>query len=200
MRVYVLAAIVTSAGCSLFGNSPPLDVRYYDLHGPERATVRTTAAGPEVTLALGSVRASEFLRDRIVYREGGDALREYDGARWTEYPEVYMRRTLTNVLYDRGPFVASNARDTPVLDVELLAFEEVRREGGERAGRVRIAYRLRQDERVIASDTITVERSASDGALPTVVASLEDSLLTATRQVAWRVQSALAVTNKLTSR
>lgn len=201
MRLFVFVAVIGSAACSIFGNSPPLDVRYYDVEAPEhRVTTRSAVAEGNIELALGKARSSEFLRNHIVYREPDEAIREYETARWTEYPEVYMKRALTNALYDGGAFIEAKSAGAAVLDVELLAFEERRRADGGRAGRVQISYRVRHDERVLASDTISVERMATDASMTAVVQSLEEALDDATHRIAAITQQALASEAQRTSR
>lgn len=192
MRLFALVLVSSCTACSIFGNSPPLDVRYYDVEAPEHRVKTTAATDSHIELALGKIRSSEFLRNRIVYRESDDALREYDTARWTEYPEVYLRRALTSALYDGGPFVEATRGGVPALDVELLAFEELRRGDGTHAGRVQLSYRLHEGEHVLASDTITVERNASNGAMPGVVESLQEALDDATHRLVVAIRTALS--------
>lgn len=187
---FAVVALAALSACSLTSNAPPLDVAYFTVDVPQTTTTRSAELGATpVKIALGRVRSSSFLRNRIVYRQTNDALGEYERWRWTEYPEVYVRRSLAHSLFDDGRFVQSLGRDVPTLDVELIAFEEVRRNGA-RAARVQLAYRLHVDDRVLASDTVTVERPApTEGGIPPVVEALERALDQATSRIAAAVAS-----------
>src|SRR5262245_3468274 len=144
MRLVVVIAAVGWCGCALTSNAPPLDVRYFDVEVPRMTTTRA-AAGPVIApraLAIGRVRSSTFLCNRIVYRAADDALGTYERSRWTEYPDAYLRRSLSHAFFEGERFVETLSGDAPTLEAELVAFEEVRKEGV-RAGRVEVEYRLR---------------------------------------------------------
>ncbi len=193
MRLLVLLAVALT-GCALTRNAPPLDVKYFDVEVPGTTTTHAATIAPAPrALALGRVRSSEFLRNRIVHREG-DVLGAYETARWTEYPEAYLRRSLAHALFDEGRFAESLGRDVPTLDVELVAFEEVRKPHG-RAGRVQVDYRLHAGDRVLASDVVTAEREASaEGGMPPVVDALEAALAEVSARIASGVDAATRVT------
>lgn len=192
MRLLVIVAFGVSAGCALMSNAPPLDVHYFAVDVPRTTTTRSATEAVTIprALAIGRVRSSEFLRNRIVYREANDVLGSYERWRWTEYPEVYLRRSLSHALFDGERFVQSLGSDVPTLDVELLAFEEVRRESA-RAGRVQVEYRLRVGDRVLASDIVTAEREApAGGGMPPVVEALEVALAEVTAKISAAVDAA----------
>lgn len=157
-----LAALVAASGCALLSNPPPLEVRYFSPEGVDRmATARP--AEPVAELRLGRIGSSANLRSHIVHRDSAFELGEYETLRWTENPEVYLRRALTRSLFEEGPFRQSLALSGARLDVTLIAFEE-RRHGAARSGRVQLRYELQADDQVLQSGVVTVERPAETGA------------------------------------
>jgi hypothetical protein len=165
---------------------------------PEPASVAATPAparrvvSDRIELTVGRVTSSAHLRHRIVSRESAYELTAYDDLRWTEYPEAYARRSLTKSLFGGGSLVQTIRTDRPTLDVELIAFEEVRR-GNARAGRVQLEYRLRDEREVLASGVVTTERDAAleEGMAP-VVEALAVALAEASGRVAEAVELRLA--------
>lgn len=188
-RLLVLAALL--AGCALTSKSAPVDIRWFT---PENATVHTAAAEtrtPACKLRLGRVTSAAFLRSRIVFRSSASELAEYDDRRWTEDPEAYVRRALARTLFEEKRAVQVVAGDAPVLDVEVVAFEEVRR-GDARAGRVELTYVLHDDRDVLASGRLAVERPASSAEARDVVAAIGLALDDMATQVAEAVRSTRA--------
>lgn len=178
--------LLVFAGCTLFEKSKPLDVRYFS---PELApaterlvTFRGDAVqphAPRVRVRLGRVTASGHLRERIAYRETPVRLRLYDGRRWTEVPDEYVRRALTRALFEHQPLEQALGGAVPTLDVEVLAFEEVR----PNTARVELAYRLHDDRTVIASGTITVERPVRGEGFEAIVATIAAAMTEAAERV-----------------
>lgn len=188
--VVALSALLLASACSLTSNAPPLDVRYFSIDAAQRPP-RLRAAMPTAALSLGRVHSSAFLRDQIVFRTDDGALGTYEQARWTEYPEAYLRRSLSDALFDDAGLVQRLGPDVPTLDVELLAFEEVRR-GDLRAGRVKASYRLRQGDRVLLSDVVAFERPApAAGGMPAIVNAIENALSAVTASIASAVRAHL---------
>lgn len=183
-----LFALVTASGCALTSNAPPVDARYFRVDPPPTTTLRSAAQPTSLRpLALGPVRGSAFLRNRIVYREPNGVLGTYEEDRWTEYPEVYLRRFLQRELFGGERFEESLAGDAPTLEAELVRFEEVRRKG-DRAGHVEVAYRLRSRDRVLASDVVVAERAApKDGGVAPLVEALDMALGEVTARIAQAV-------------
>lgn len=177
-------------GCTLLPKSAPLDVRYYSPElAAELASRRTgrlvALRGFEPVLRsdarrvrLGRIEASAHLRERIVYRESAVQVRLHDDRRWTENPEVYVRRSLARSLAGQQLEQAIGG-DVPTVDVEVLAFEEIRLPAP--AARVRLGYRLRDDRVVLGSGALTVEHPARD--FETFVAALGTALSEATDRV-----------------
>ncbi|HEY3593834.1 MAG TPA: ABC-type transport auxiliary lipoprotein family protein, partial [Polyangiaceae bacterium] len=94
-RVLPIVALLLG-GCALTSKSDPLMPRYFD---PDLSSLPTAAADTDgnpnaPSLRLGRVTAGEHLRERIVYRQANRELGFYEERRWTENPDVYLRRAL----------------------------------------------------------------------------------------------------------
>jgi cholesterol transport system auxiliary component len=159
----------------------------------ERDAVRERPAnGAELKrLRLGTVRGGSQLRERIMFRTSAHELGYYDDRRWTERPEVYLRRALVRVLFEeRGLFHVVSGY-APALDVELLAFEVVR--APQSKVRVRVAFTLDNDRVGKVSQTITVEQalpsSKGDADAEAAVGALAVALKRCVDQIADSVMS-----------
>jgi uncharacterized lipoprotein YmbA len=190
LRQALVVLVLAAAGCggSLTSKAPPLEVHYYTLDVGGRTTPPCPSA-PD--LAMGSIHASSFLRDRIVFREGDGRLGTYDQWRWTEYPEEYFRRALSHALFERGRFVERRG-DVPKIDAELIELEEVRRETHSTA-RVRMAYAVRTGDTTTANETIVVEREIpKDAGIEAVVHTLESAMSEGAERIARAVEGRLS--------
>ena len=104
------------------------------------------AEPPVGRLRLGRLTSSANLRSPIVHRESAVELDTYETLRWTENPEDYVRRSLSRALFDDGRLEEVVGGAAVTLDVEVVAFEEARREN-RHVGRVQLGYQL-HDERL----------------------------------------------------
>src|SRR5690606_27456135 len=123
-------------------------------------------AGPDAAgarLRLGRISASDHLRERIVFRTSEVELAAYEDRRWTEEPEEYLRRSLARALFEDQGLVQAIAGAGPTLDVELLAFDEVRR-GDDRSALVVARVALHDDRVVLDGTTVRVEVPVGDPA------------------------------------
>jgi cholesterol transport system auxiliary component len=156
------------AGCAITSKQKPIEFRYFS---PEVKTAPAVnpAEAPELTLRLGRVTSSSNLRTPILYRESAIEVREYVSLRWTENPEDYARRSISRALFDSGRFSQGLSRSLPAVDVELVAFEEVRTPR-RHAGRVQLRYQLTRELEVLAAGTITKERETKPGIEAAVLA------------------------------
>jgi cholesterol transport system auxiliary component len=189
VKVVSLLLALAVTGCALTDKAEPLVYQYYSVD--PKAGARRAAAGNNGPLRLGMITASDHLRSKIVYRTSPVEVGVYDELRWTERPEDYLRRALAHALFDERGLTQVVAGGGPTLDVELLAFEEVRRRGA-RVGRVTLHYALHDDRNVLASDTVTVDVPAQRG-MREVVAAISAALNDASSEVA------TAVTRRLVS-
>jgi cholesterol transport system auxiliary component len=192
MRVWVLLLL---AGCSVLAKSKPLDVRYFSPEiEPATALVAYRGDQPDTGAArarvrLGRITASAHLRERIAYRETAVQLHLYDARWWTEDPDAYVRRSLARALDEHPALEQAIGGPVPTLDVEVLAFEELRAGGRPAAARVRLSYRLRDDRAVLASGTVTVDQPVRSGDFESVVATIAVAMDDATKRIAdvvWR--------------
>jgi ABC-type uncharacterized transport system auxiliary subunit len=174
------------AGCALTSRSAPLEVRYFAPPShPTAAAAPRTSAGP---LRLGRITPSSLLRERIVHRDSDVELVPYETLRWSDRPETYVRRALARALFDTGAFEQALGGGGPVLDVDVISFEELRR-GPARFGRVALGYQMHDDHRVLAHGVVAIERPAGPG-IEGVVAAIGGALDAAAAELAHRIDVA----------
>lgn len=180
-------------GCALTSKSEAMDVRYFT---PERvAPVPGHATAPAGTeLRLGRVTSGPHLRERIAYREAGHEIGYYEDRRWTERPDAYVRRALERRLFEESGFRRVLGGPAPALEVEVLAFDELRSPNGTVAAHVSLRMVVVQDRVVLREDTLAVDvpvaRATSQG-VDDVVAALSSALDLAAAQVSARVFEAV---------
>lgn len=202
MKPYMVWALaLTVSGCALTSKSEVVEVRYFT---PERTmpaptpTLTSANAGMEaapapIDLRLAKVTSGPHLRERIAYREANHEIGYYDDRRWTERPDAYVRRALEHRLFEDAAFRRVLGGTAPALDIEVLAFDEIRTPTG-RAARVSIRMVLFRDRVVLKEDTITIDvpvPATKDPGVPEIVAALSTALDFATTQVATRVRAAV---------
>jgi cholesterol transport system auxiliary component len=192
-----LAALTASlaSGCALLSKSEPMTVRWFS---PERAKTQLTAAedgapkAAALPLEMGRVTSGPHLREKIVHRDSAVELGYYDDRQWTERPETYVRRALGRVLFEEGRFARALGGPVPALEVEVVAFEEVRSPAG-KAARVTLRIVLHEGAKVLLEETVSVERPvAPAGRIEDVVVSISEALDVVMADVARRVGAALA--------
>jgi len=180
-------------GCALTDKSEPLVPRYFSPERPgevARPGVTPATAAPE--LRLGHITGASYLDERIVYRDSAVELGYYAERRWTEAPEEYLRRRIGRVLFEeRGlRHVVSGA--APTLEIELTAFEEIRKP--KRIARVQVSVRL-QDARLVRwEETLTVDQpipEADGDAADQMVAALSVAMASVVERIADRVTKEL---------
>jgi ABC-type uncharacterized transport system auxiliary subunit len=97
----------------------------------------------------------------------------YDDSRWTERPEAYVARALDRALFGSGRLRHVLAGPAPVLDVRVLAFEEVRAQSGSsRRARVALAVLLHDDRTVLLEQRFTHEVEVRGGKIEQLVQGL----------------------------
>jgi ABC-type uncharacterized transport system auxiliary subunit len=191
-------ALLVLASCALISKQPPLEVHYFspELRAPPASVAR---AAPSIDLQLGRIVASDYLRALIVHRNSAVELDRYEALRWTEMPDAYVERALARALFESArPFAQVVGGSGPTLDVEVIAFEEVR-SAGRTAGRVELRYRLHDDRVVIDRGVVTAERDARGSQIELVVAAIGEALESATADVADRVTARLAAPRACTA-
>lgn len=162
------------SGCALLGKSDPMTPRFFSpdatAAGAPGSTVSTTSAGPTADasrtraseLRLGRVASAVHLREKITYRSSNHEVGYYDERRWTERPEVYVKRALERRLFESGAFAHVMSGEAPTLDVEIVAFGELR---GERtSAEIKMRVVLHDDRIVRYEETIAVDEPIGHGA------------------------------------
>jgi cholesterol transport system auxiliary component len=186
-RVSLVAAvvIVTLSSCSIVPpRTNPPEVRTFSAEMPAPPTQGSRArAETALKVRLGRVTAAENLRTRIVHRDSPLELGEYQTLRWSEEPEEFVKRSLSRALFQERGLEQGLLGNLPTVDVEVLAFEEVRK-GASRAGRVELHYSLHDDHVVMSSGDLVVEHDAASADIGAVVAAISSALSDATAQVA----------------
>ncbi len=163
-------------GCALLSKQEPLAPRFFtpEDRAPAQPATAGTMPGESRALRLGSVTGGSQLRERIMFRNSTRELAYYDDLRWTERPEVYLRRALAAALFaDRG-FQRVVSGSGPTLDVELVAFEEIRTP--HQAGRVQVIMTLDDDSVGLSQQTITVEQEVRSDANGDPASAMVDAL------------------------
>ena len=186
----VLAFLLALPGCALLGKSDPLVPRYF---APDEGSAGAPATPrTELRLKLGRVVGWSHLRERMALRT---ATHEYvfrEDRRWTERPEVYLRRALVRTLFEERGLVEVHSGRALTLEVELIAFEEV-----EKPHQARLVVRLalRDDRVCLLEETLTVlepvAKSDPAGQAREVVEALTVALLSGVGQLADRVVAKL---------
>ena len=118
-----------------------------------------------------------------MHRESAVELDTYETLRWTENPEDYVRRSLSRALFADGQLEEVVGGPAPTLDVEVVAFEEARRES-RHIGRVQLGYQLHDERSVLASGVVTVERDVLGEGIEPVVLAIGAAMEAATSELA----------------
>jgi cholesterol transport system auxiliary component len=193
----VAAFVVGTSGCALTSKADLVTTRYFtpEVSKPRLASASATpeeAHTPEIR--LGRVTSGAHLRERIAYRDSAYEVGYYDDQRWTEHPEIYIRRAITRTLFEQRGFQRVVGGAAPTLDIEVLAFDELRLPSG-RAARVELKVVLYESRAIILEETLTIDRPVADNAgtkIEGVVAAMAEALDIASEQVATKVALAIA--------
>jgi len=177
------ALALLTTGCALTSKAEVVTPRYFS---PDPvAAERSPAAPAGLELRLGQVSAASHLDERIAYRVGGTEMGFYEDQRWSENPEAYLRRALERDLFEERGLTRIVAGDTPILDVELTAFEELR--GQPTKARVAITFSVRDERRSVIERSLElqqplVQRAGADSA-QRLAETLTRTLAEAVREV-----------------
>jgi cholesterol transport system auxiliary component len=202
MKATLLAVILASAlstGCALTSKADALAIRWYT---PQNGKTRLTSAsnGTDVIaenapqLELGRVTSGINLREKIAYRDSAFEEGYYEDKRWTERPEVYVRRELERVLFEEHGLRRALAAQAPALEVEVVSFEEVIGPGAVHAARIQLKIVVHDERDALLEKTITVERPVEKNAkgFAGVVQAMGQALDAAAEEVSADVQRVLA--------
>jgi ABC-type uncharacterized transport system auxiliary subunit len=186
----VLAAF--ASGCALTSKSDVTAVHYYEPEGFPAKKADAKARG-EVEVRLGKISSASHLRERRVVRKSTSELALDEEHRWTERPDVYLRRALARQLFDEMGLRQSVSGLVPVLDAELVKFEEVERDGKRVAVRIGVVYALHDDRSVLGGETFEVESAVEDpSSEAAIVAAYGKALREAVERIGATVASSAA--------
>jgi len=193
MRTTLLLLIgaATLSGCALLGKNDPHVPRYftaeYEGDGPA-AKVRT-----DLQLRLGRVEGWSHVREQLAARNSARELFYREDRRWTERPEIYLRRALSRALFEERGVVESLSGRGVTVDVELIAFEEIEEP---HKARMQALIVLRDDRIGLLTETITVERPVANSIeadqARAVVDALSQALHAGVTRIADRVVARLS--------
>jgi cholesterol transport system auxiliary component len=184
MRFACVLVVALGPGCALLTKSEPVVPRYFSPESVEPPAPRATATGLE--LRLGRVNSDAYIRDRIVHRDSDFEIGYYDDRVWTDKPEAYVRRALARALFDERGMTQRLSGAGTTLDVDVVAFEEVRAPA--HVARIKLVYAIYDDRVVRLSRSLVVERpippSKDDAAAGEVAHAISVALVAAVDAVA----------------
>jgi cholesterol transport system auxiliary component len=197
MRFLALArllVLVPISGCALLSRGAPLRVAFYDpaFDDPRRAADPRAQdpAPPDCTLALGRVDRADDLRAEIQFRPSSYEADYYDGRRWTEVPDNYLRRALERSLFEGGRCKRSLSSSDPTLDARLVSFGELR---SPEAAHVAVHVVLYEGTTVLWEGTVeSTEPVPPDESFDGVVRAMSRALADVVARIASRVREPVA--------
>jgi len=148
------AVALLASGCAFLSKNEPLQPRYFTVEPEPKAAAAT--ARSDLKLRLGPVVAGSDIRQYLTIRSSDRELGYSADLRWTERPESYLRRALSRAFFEERGVQRVLSGVAPTLDVELVAFEEVR----QAPARVRVAavITLHDGRLVLLEKTFAQER------------------------------------------
>lgn len=192
VRLWGLLLLCSTAfcGCALLGKNEPRVPRYFT---PEfEGTKATQMAKSALRLRLGRVGAWSHVRERMVVRTEKQELLFSEEMRWTEPPELYLRRALSRALFEERDVTQAMSGQSVTLDVELIAFEEL---AASQRVRMQASFVLHDERTGLLEETVTVELPVVQGSdvehQPAAVEALSRALQSGVQQIADRVVTKL---------
>jgi ABC-type uncharacterized transport system auxiliary subunit len=193
-RLSVVLGCLALSGCALLGKNDAVVPTYFSPVEVAPAAPAAQGHGGRLALRLGRVEGQLHLGPRMVVRSPTQEVTFLENQRWTERPEVYLRRALEVALFEERGIVEVKSGRAVSLEVELGAFEELE----EPPRRVRLeAYFTLHDGRLgLLQGTVTLEQPVRDtpasGRPQAVVEAYGVVLRDAAARIADRVTSRLA--------
>lgn len=190
-----LIALFVLTSCALTNKAQPTIPRFFSPELPANANpnkdaqLRRAGGGPTLELRLGRVQSAAHIREKIIYRNSQHELGFYDELLWTEKPEAYLRRALTQTFFEEEGVRSIVTGAGSTLDVELVSFEEIRQP--QHTAQVRVRLVLRDDRAVRLEQTLQVERPIPEvekSQLPGAIAgAMGEALREVVHQISARV-------------
>lgn len=190
MKPLLLSLTMLLSSCALLAKADMGTRRFFS----PQLTAPRPAPRSQAELRLGRVSAGACGSELMMYRQSQFEVGFHDDRRWTEKPEIYLRRALSRVLFEGEGFQSVARGAAPLLEVELLEFEEVKTPA--HLSRVKIAWSL-GDERVAwAQQTLTVERpiapSSADAEGEAITLAISGALQEAVETIGKQVSAEFA--------
>jgi cholesterol transport system auxiliary component len=176
----VLCAITASfmPGCALFSKGDPGAARFFSINRepdrPGSVTAKLSGVREEpLELRLGRVTGAQYIEERLVFRDSANELGYYRERRWTEPPELFLKRLLAHALFEERGLRHVVGGSGPTIDVQLTALDEIR--APQRLARAQVVARLHVEHLVLWEEILTVdlpviEKKDGDLAVATVEA------------------------------
>lgn len=154
---------LAGTGCALTSKGDALAIRWYTPENPKPTLTSSATNNGQIhdhalQIQLGRVRSGSNLREKIAYRDATFEQGFYEDKRWTERPEVYVRRELERTLFEEHGFKRALAAQAPALEVEVVNFEEVVGPGPIHAARIQLKIVVHDERDALLEKTVTVER------------------------------------------
>jgi cholesterol transport system auxiliary component len=195
-RAATALTLLALGGCALLGKADALSPRYFspELSGSGGVSARssTTLRGAAIgELRLGRITAASHLRERIVFRDSKYELNFYEGRRWSEKPEAFLRRALAKSLFEERGLRRIISGSGPTLEVELTEFAEMKRSPP--VARVAATYVLFDDRAVRREASLAMELPIAGGkdAAEALVGTLSQTLNQMVERIVHQVVGAL---------
>jgi len=166
----LLAVALALPACALLRKSEPQVPRYFT-PGYD-GDVAAAPARSGLQLRLGRVEGSSHLRERMARNSGGELV-YYEDRRWTERPEIYLRRALARTLFEERGVVEALSGRAVTLEVELIAFEEIVQP---HVARIQARVMLRSDGIGLLDETVTIEQPVAEGGKADPARAMVDAL------------------------
>jgi ABC-type uncharacterized transport system auxiliary subunit len=189
--VALVVSLSPASGCALFSRGASVDTHWYTPELPQ-AGGGSTERQETGELRLGRVTSGADLGLRIAYGDGLYRIGYYEGLRWTERPEQYVRRAVGRSLFEQGPFRRTLSGAATTLDVEVVEFEEVK-SPTTHAARISLRIVLSADH-VLLERTVTVSREVTGGVFDGFVAAMSQALEASASEIARDVGDACSAT------
>lgn len=176
------ACALEISGCALTSKADALSIRYFTPESTHARLTSTSQAQPSgKAIEIGRVSSGLHLREKMAYRDDAFEVGYYDDRRWTERPEVFVRRSLGRTLYEDHGMKRTLAGQSPVLDVELLAFEEIK---STHSARVSLHILVHDNEKALVEKTVLVDRAITATGPEGVVRAMAEALDAACEEIA----------------
>lgn len=188
-RAWVLGALLLD-GCALLSKGEVSSRRFFSLELPATASQSAPVDGG-IELRLGRITAGACSSELIMVRRSTFEVVFDEERRWTEPPEVFLRRSLGRALFDGSALRSVVRGKAPVLEVELLQFEEVLTPT--HVGRVGVSFTLSDERVVTAQRSFTIERPVQGTGDDAVANAIREALEAVVERIASETRAALGV-------